>query len=739
MKKRARLCHSRLAILALVVSLIPSLEANPEESLSKIERAEVSGDARGMSELPLELVVQNPFVEGVDASVLSEDGSRLVTRNGELVQVWRLEDKVLIKEIILPDEITAVLPAGNGVNAFSRLAMHPDGKRIALITRPEFYLQLKSVNRISDLPKSGGSSLVIVARVGGKLHIRIFDASGRKFIDRAEPDLIRGAELASLKEFLRADPFPSLRPYETEGIINKALICAGHTEQGIIVIDLETKDIRRATTSLAFVEVAVEKGDRPREPTTVPIPPRRQLAYSADGDYIYARCTVSGQAERIRLADLTTANCDQAEVDSVFARQTLVQCRSTFNSERCLKSVSLGDIKAEVSGSGFRLLRGGREIGTLGKFCASLFLSKSSDGRFLATGNLSEMSGDEWYCEIRVWDLEREKMIAFTERDDGLYGLAFIPDSHRLLMTGREGVAVLDLSVTRHVLRPILKGSDFVFGPGIFAKSGRLLRGDQLWNLNNLSLTREFGGDEEATVSSDGSLVRAGNHIYDLDGTRIDPASLQSPPRWRHALAKREGFFRWEQLPISLRDSMQRDLLSRFGPYSTPDALYLAPIAGTGDLAAIRCYDLENGFHGAEVDLHDPTGKHLRIIEEKTARGGYYELNRSPDLPIISFLQSDSHFSRDNQHRAVASATDPQLFIYNAKTKHELRLLSTSAEPSQWILFSPDGYFAASEHGGGLVRVTRGLDSFPISQFASRFNRPDGNYSGPIGADELFP
>ncbi|MCP4934105.1 MAG: hypothetical protein GY927_07825, partial [bacterium] len=66
-------------------------------------------------------------------------------------------------------------------------------------------LRLMSVDATTNL-KDEGRDLVIVALVGTNLHIRIFDASGEKVVDKAENELIGGETLTALKQ--RLSPFP---------------------------------------------------------------------------------------------------------------------------------------------------------------------------------------------------------------------------------------------------------------------------------------------------------------------------------------------------------------------------------------------------------------------------------------------------------------------------------------------------------------------------------------------------
>ena len=90
-------------------------------------------------------------------------------------------------------------------------------------------LHLMLVDAIDQL-KDGGRNLIIVALVGGDLHIRIFDGSGKKVLNKAENELVDGDALADLKQRLLPLPDESkLSLQDKREIIDNATLVAGHT------------------------------------------------------------------------------------------------------------------------------------------------------------------------------------------------------------------------------------------------------------------------------------------------------------------------------------------------------------------------------------------------------------------------------------------------------------------------------------------------------------------------------
>jgi hypothetical protein len=105
------------------------------------------------------------------------------------------------------------------------------GKRL---DRNEWDLHLMFVAATKDL-LDVGRNLVIVALIDADLHIRIFDASGKKVVDKVESELISGEILTALKK--RLNPFPdefSLSKEDKQEIIRNATSIAGHTHQEAI-------------------------------------------------------------------------------------------------------------------------------------------------------------------------------------------------------------------------------------------------------------------------------------------------------------------------------------------------------------------------------------------------------------------------------------------------------------------------------------------------------------------------
>ncbi|HYQ92412.1 MAG TPA: hypothetical protein VES89_10155, partial [Candidatus Competibacteraceae bacterium] len=101
----------------------------------------------------------------------------------------------------------------------------------SIVIEPGCDLRLLSVDTADNLVNEG-RNLVIVALVDTNLHIRIFDANGKRVVDKAEDELMSGEMLTTLKKQLNPLPDESgLSPEKKQKIIRDATSIAGHTQQ----------------------------------------------------------------------------------------------------------------------------------------------------------------------------------------------------------------------------------------------------------------------------------------------------------------------------------------------------------------------------------------------------------------------------------------------------------------------------------------------------------------------------
>jgi WD40 repeat protein len=70
----------------------------------------------------------------------------------------------------------------------------------------------------------------------------------------------------------------------------------------------------------------------------------------------------------------------------------------------------------------------------------------------------------------------------------------------------------------------------------------------------------------------------------------------------------------------------------------------------------------------------------------------------------------------------VSGNQDGTIKVWNIQSDEHFSLVSVG---NKWLMFTPDGFFDASNDGGNLVPMVQGLATFGVDQFALRNNRPD--------------
>lgn len=121
--------------------------------------------------------------------------------------------------------------------------------------------------------------------------------------------------------------------------------------------------------------------------------------------------------------------------------------------------------------------------------------------------------------------------------------------------------------------------------------------------------------------------------------------------------------------------------------------------------------------------------KFIRSGEELIVgyRNGAIELRKTPGLELIKRLEGHSRevtsiaVSTDEKF-LVSAGADNTINVWNLDNYQSYARITNGDE---WAIYTPDGYFDASPHGGELIAMVDGLNAYPIDQFAAQRNRPD--------------
>lgn len=107
------------------------------------------------------------------------------------------------------------------------------------------------------------------------------------------------------------------------------------------------------------------------------------------------------------------------------------------------------------------------------------------------------------------------------------------------------------------------------------------------------------------------------------------------------------------------------------------------------------------------------SGEVLLIDIQKEAISGKLSGHTAPIIDLIQVPRTQL---------LLSSADDNSLRLWNLRNGQSIAIMGNGSE---WLIYTPDGYFDASPHGGELVAIAKGLKAYGIDQFAARYNRPD--------------
>ncbi|OGR46931.1 MAG: hypothetical protein A2021_03725 [Elusimicrobia bacterium GWF2_52_66] len=142
--------------------------------------------------------------------------------------------------------------------------------------------------------------------------------------------------------------------------------------------------------------------------------------------------------------------------------------------------------------------------------------------------------------------------------------------------------------------------------------------------------------------------------------------------------------------------SFNGKLQSQFKIKGLPDQ----PIVKLSDAGNLLAVTLDSG----KIQMWDPITSKIK----KTLSGHAGHVN-------------SLSFSRDGRFLA-STGDDGAIRLWNLANDQSIAMISSGAD---WLVYTPDGYFDASPHGGELAAMVKGLEAYGIEQFAARNNRPD--------------
>lgn len=352
----------------------------------------------------------------------------------------------------------------------------------------------------------------------------------------------------------------------------------------------------------------------------------------------------------------------------------------------------------------------------------------SADGRALAHSHSTGARDST----VRVWDIRTARLMQTREVTGYVSALCFAPD-RKSLMAGigqydgseKPGHQVWWGNISSGVLQRWVSLPQAVLS---FSPDGKTVAaGDwrapiQLWDVSGpsgseakllpLKVERGRGTRAYAVFTPDGGKVAIGGwdsavRIWNVKTGKL-AATIQDPKNTANAVevvafAPRSG--RWATAyswgPISLRESLQPQVTRTFG-YSSVNFLAFSPDGTTLVVGNLR----DNGVTLWNV----ASGRSERTI--KDLGGTVRAVAHTPAGLVMA-----------------VSGEDGTITLWSGATGRRLVTLlilpgNQSQSSTEWIAYTPDGYYDASPGAEKFIRWRAGNEIHPAAQYRSAFHRP---------------
>lgn len=309
----------------------------------------------------------------------------------------------------------------------------------------------------------------------------------------------------------------------------------------------------------------------------------------------------------------------------------------------------------------------------------------ASHGGIMVKGLIRRVEADIYHDLIDEWS-----------------GIFFSPDSKTLVVTTSSSEPRLLDPYSGTLIETLGRTMDRPTTASVIPESGVILSAPpaKLWELNND--VRSIGDENKYAALTKSGI--SGRYVFTNINGKIN-------------VTNHEGVV-FKQFPsqFNSRDILGISLEGGLAAFGWPGTIRIIDFKGN-----IKKDIKITGF--ASAFSFNSSGDTLAFADYRNM----IQLWKLPEFKLIKETTGDKErikgldFSRDGRF-LLSVGENGIITLRNLANMQQVNLISRGDD---WVMYTPDGYFDGSSHGGELLAVADGLNGYGIEQFAAVRNRPD--------------
>lgn len=308
-------------------------------------------------------------------------------------------------------------------------------------------------------------------------------------------------------------------------------------------------------------------------------------------------------------------------------------------------------------------------------------------------------------------------------------------------------------SIDGRILKTIREAEGMAFGPasGLFLENSDGLT--RLWDLKSMSVvaTVDTWTPDAISFSDDGTEFAVGGgspssgwlKIFEIDGKPVFESDAFQGAIRSIRFSRSRNLLLVRTLQKILMMELNGNIAGSFelgGSYYRNNAMTLSPDGSHFAFADSYSFTV-CGSDGTTRTIvnHDYDTGDIESLEFRNDSRSLFVFSNGYEADFVTEYDLDGKILRrdtldaicyspgKNGDKGLAGRPDGSIrIVYRDKQEH----VNYFTNGSDWIVYSDNGYFDSSPHGGSLLRMVKGFHVRSVDQFAARYNRPDLLLSG---------